>query len=115
MLCEVEEKPPGRREEGRKDWREGGREGETQEGKEIGGERGRREGGGVNVKGVTQERCPTAATNDIMFQDSLEHAGANRDFMSVAGQPVPKLDSAFHLSPFCVFFRSDRRSGGAGD
>ena len=44
-MCEVEEKPPGRRDGGREDWREGGREGGTQGGTEIGGERGRREGG----------------------------------------------------------------------
>ena len=55
--------------------------------------------GVVNVKGVTQEKMPNCGlprqgdiclslgeTNDIIFQYSLEHAGANRDFVSVAGQ-----------------------------
>ena len=50
VWCEDEEKPQGRREEGRKDWREGGGEGETHEGMARGGGRGRREGGGVSVR-----------------------------------------------------------------
>ena len=44
-MCEVEEKPLGRREGGREEWRKGGRGGGTQAGTGIGGVRGRREGG----------------------------------------------------------------------
>ena len=53
----------------------------------------------ANVKGGTQEKMPNCGlprqgdiylslgeTNKIKFQYSLEHAGVNRDFVSVAGQ-----------------------------
>ena len=53
----------------------------------------------ANVKGDTQEKMPNCGlprqgdiylslgeTNKIKFQYSLEHAGVNRDFVSVAGQ-----------------------------
>ena len=53
----------------------------------------------ANVKGGTQEKMPNCGlprqgdiylslgeTNNIKFQYSLEHAGVNRDFVSVAGQ-----------------------------
>ena len=95
-----------RREGGRKGGRTGGREEEKvrrRKGRKLEGKEGEGREEGLTSKVSRKKRCPTAATNDIMFQDSLEHAGANRDVMSVAGQPVPKLDSAFHLSPFCFF------------
>ena len=44
-MCEVEEKPLGRREGGREEWKKGGRGGWTQTGTGRGGVRGRREGG----------------------------------------------------------------------
>ena len=50
MWCKDEEKPPGRGEEGRKDWREDGREGETHEGMAMEGERGRKEEEGLSVR-----------------------------------------------------------------
>ena len=49
MLCETEEKPLGRRKGGREDWNEGRKEGMKQERMEIGGERGRGEGGWMRV------------------------------------------------------------------
>ena len=100
MLCEDEEKPPGRREEGRKDWREGGREGETQEGKEIGGERGRREGGGVNVKGVTQEKT------FLFFGNGRRVGGAGEQVNGCGSERQGYNKAGDHLEyRFCLLLR----------
>ena len=73
-------------------------------------------GGGREGKGAREGRAWVGCAGGRLEECVSSHPVVQeRAMLSKLDNLFRELDTAFHPPPFCVFLRSDRRSGGAGD